>query len=140
MSPHEFTIEASSGQGTAAWGTSQQNQPQASAHLEERVVWQVLEGELALARVAGVRLAEDGVAVPRDHVTRRERVPAVLGQLLRAGVLPEVPGEVFEPPEHLLVREAAGARDAGSFVSARRVKPLQTNRPQVSESVRGGCG
>lgn len=36
--------------------------------LEELVVGQVLEGKLALGRVAGVRLAQHGVAVARDHL------------------------------------------------------------------------
>ena len=48
-------------------------------HLEELIIRQVLQGELALARVARVGLAEDRVAVARDDALGVEGVPRVLG-------------------------------------------------------------
>jgi hypothetical protein len=47
-------------------------------HLEELVVGQVLEGELALARVARVRLAQNRVPEARDDLARVQRLPGEL--------------------------------------------------------------
>lgn len=52
--------------------------------LEERIIGKVLQGELALAGVARIGLAQDSVTVPGDHLTRVQRVPDSLLQLLIA--------------------------------------------------------
>mmetsp|Transcript_7078 Transcript_7078/g.21611 ORF Transcript_7078/g.21611 Transcript_7078/m.21611 type:complete len:462 (+) Transcript_7078:264-1649(+) len=77
--------------------------------LEEGVVRHVLDGEVALAGVAGVGLAEDGVAVAGDDLAGLEGVPGeggdgVLVDFLALGV--ELGLEVLDPAEDLLVGEA----------------------------------
>lgn len=71
--------------------------------LEHRVVGQVLLGELALGDVAGIGLAEDGVAVAGNDLAGLEGGPEVvldglIGQIVANGLL-----HLLEPDEDLLV-------------------------------------
>jgi len=55
--------------------------------LEQGVIWKVLEGKLALALIAGVRLAKHGMSIARDHLACLERLPGkvrdgLLGDLI----------------------------------------------------------
>ena len=85
--------------------------------LEQLVVGHVLLSEDALGGVAGVRLAEDGVAEAGDDLTRVESVPSELAH----GVLVEALAGVDElllraqsPVKHLLVGETVErARETG---------------------------
>lgn len=91
--------------------------------LEHGVLGEVLEGELALADVAGVGLAEDGVAVTGNDTARLEGVPEVLGDVLVGKVGADGLLHLGEPVEDLLVGEtvegtgktvqASGEREVG---------------------------
>lgn len=74
--------------------------------LEHGVLRHVLLGELALGRVAGVGLAEDGVAVTGDDTAGVEGVPEVLGDALIGDIITNDLLHLGEPVEHLLVGEA----------------------------------
>mmetsp|Transcript_17276 Transcript_17276/g.28155 ORF Transcript_17276/g.28155 Transcript_17276/m.28155 type:complete len:279 (+) Transcript_17276:172-1008(+) len=81
------------------------------AHNGEKLVvlGQVLEGELALAGVAGVRLPEDGVPEAGDHLARVQRVPGKLCDRLLVHLeafLLELLLQVERPAQHLLVGQA----------------------------------
>lgn len=71
--------------------------------LEHGVVGQVLLGELALRDVAGVSLAEDGVAVAGNDLARLESGPQVVLDGLVAEVVADGALHLGEPVEHLLV-------------------------------------
>jgi hypothetical protein len=83
----------------------------------------VLKSELALADVAGVGLAEDGVAVTGNDTARLEGVPKVLGDVLVRKVRADGLLHLGEPVEDLLVGktveragktvEASGERKVG---------------------------
>jgi hypothetical protein len=74
--------------------------------LEHGVVGQVLLGELALRHVAGVRLAEDGVAVSGNDLAGLERGPQVLLDGLVAEVVANGLLHLLEPDEDLLVGQS----------------------------------
>ena len=81
--------------------------------LEHRIVGEVLQRELALAHVAGVRFAQDRVAVARYHASVLERVPEVLGDVFVAEVAAHALLHLLQPVEDFLVGEAVeGAREA----------------------------
>jgi len=84
--------------------------------LEEGVLGQVLEAELALRGVARVGLAQHGVAVPGDDLAGVEGVPRELADgVVRDGqaLLGELVLQVHHPAQHLLVGEAVQrAREA----------------------------
>lgn len=71
--------------------------------LEHGVVGQVLLGELALGDVAGVGLAENGVAVAGDDLARLEGGPQVVLDGLVTEVVADGLLHLGEPVEHLLV-------------------------------------
>lgn len=71
--------------------------------LEHGVVGKVLEGKLALRRVAGIRLAEDGVAIAWNDTAGLERGPEVVLDALVAEVRADRLLHLGEPVEHLLV-------------------------------------
>jgi len=62
--------------------------------------------ELALGRVPGVGLAEDGVAVARNDTAGVQGIPEVLGDSLVAEVVANGLLHLREPVEHLLVSQA----------------------------------
>lgn len=74
--------------------------------LEHGVLGHLLLRKGALGRVAGIRLAEDGVAVAGNDTARVESVPEVLGDGLVAEVIANRLLHLREPVEHLLVGEA----------------------------------
>src|SRR3569623_3368037 len=65
-----------------------------------------LEGKLALGSVAGVGLAQDGVAVAGDDLAALERVPDELAELGLGDVVANLGTQVGEPDEDLLVGQA----------------------------------
>lgn len=71
--------------------------------LEHGVLGEVLLGELALGRVAGVGLAEDGVAVTRNNATGVKGVPEVLGDGLIGEIVTDHLLHLGEPVKDLLV-------------------------------------
>jgi len=71
--------------------------------VEHGVLGKVLEGELALADVAGVGLAEDGVAVTGNDAAGVEGVPEVLLDVLVREVRTDGLLHLGEPVEDLLV-------------------------------------
>jgi hypothetical protein len=91
--------------------------------VEHGVIGKVLKSELALADVAGVGLAEDGVAVTGNDTARLEGVPEVLGDVLVRKVRADGLLHLGEPVEDLLVGktveragktvEASGERKVG---------------------------
>lgn len=84
--------------------------------VEHGVVGKVLKSELALADVAGVGLAEDGVAVTGNDTARLEGVPKVLGDVLVGKVRADGLLHLGEPVEDLLVGETV--ERAGETVKA----------------------
>lgn len=79
--------------------------------LEEFVVGHVLEGELPLASVPGVGLAEDGVAVSGDDLLGVEGVPGELGDGLGVDLLALVGHlllDALDPSEDLSGGERGG--------------------------------
>mmetsp|Transcript_26202 Transcript_26202/g.84300 ORF Transcript_26202/g.84300 Transcript_26202/m.84300 type:complete len:345 (+) Transcript_26202:92-1126(+) len=89
--------------------------------VEQRVVGQVLEGELALSRVARVRLAQHGVAVARDDLARVQRRPRELadGVLVDSGALGlELGLQVQDPAQHLLVGQSVQGASQGVHASS----------------------
>lgn len=79
---------------------------QLADELEQLVVRQVLERELSLGLVSGVRLSEDGVSVTRDDLASVERLPDVLGHLVVRRVLANLLLHSGDPVEDLLVGES----------------------------------
>ena len=71
--------------------------------VEHGVLGEVLESELALADVAGVGLAEDGVAVTGNDTAGVEGVPEVLLDVLVREVRADAGLHLGEPVEDLLV-------------------------------------
>mmetsp|Transcript_24868 Transcript_24868/g.46760 ORF Transcript_24868/g.46760 Transcript_24868/m.46760 type:complete len:406 (+) Transcript_24868:283-1500(+) len=107
--------------------------------LEELVVGHVLEGELPLARVPGVGLAEDGVAVSGDDLLGVEGVPGELGDGLGVDLLALIGHlllDALDPSEDLLVGESV--KGAGEGVEASRVGEVRV-REGGSDEV-GGVG
>lgn len=74
--------------------------------LEHGVVGHLGLGKLALSHVAGVSLAEDGMAVAGNDTAALERRPQVLFDVGVAEVVANVLLHLSEPVEHLLVRQA----------------------------------
>lgn len=73
--------------------------------LEERVLGQVLEGELSLSSVSGVSLPKDGVAVTGNDLARLEGRPDVLGDLLVRSFFTDLRSHLLDPSEDFLVSE-----------------------------------
>jgi len=74
---------------------------------EERVLGQMLEGELLLAGVAGIGLPQDGMAVSGDDLAGVEDVPELLLQLIVVDVLAsELFPQLHDEAQHLLVSQA----------------------------------
>lgn len=84
--------------------------------LEQGVLGKVLESELALADVAGVGLAEDGVAVTGNDTAGLEGVPEVLGDVLVGKVRADGLLHLGDPVEDLLVGKTV--ERAGKTVEA----------------------
>jgi hypothetical protein len=74
--------------------------------LEHGVIGQMLLGKLALGDVAGVGLAEDGVAVSGDDLASLKGGPEVVGDGLVAEVVADRLLHLLEPDKHLLVGES----------------------------------
>lgn len=74
--------------------------------LEQRVVGQMLEGELALASVARIGLAEDSVSVSGNDLSGLEGLPDEVLDFVFVGVIPELAAQLLEPHEHFLVGQA----------------------------------
>ena len=102
------------------------------AELEQGVVGQVLEGELALAHVARVGLAQHGVAEARNDAARVEHVPAGLLDLL-VGVrrLANVLHHLGDEAEALLVGEAV--ERAGEAVHAGGEREVRVRECRADE-------
>jgi len=104
--------------------------------LKELVVGHVLEGEFALAGVARVRLAQDGVAVAGNDLFGIERVPGefrnrVLVDRLALGV--EFGLEFLDPFEDFLVGESVeGTREGVETGRVREEGVAQCGTDQVS--------
>lgn len=104
--------------------------------LEHGVVGQVLLGKLALGNVAGVSLAEDGVAVAGNDLAGLEGRPKVVLDSLVAEVVANSLLHLLEPDEHLLVGQAV--ERAGKTVETsgeREVRRAERTADQV-----GGVG
>lgn len=74
--------------------------------LEQRVVGQMLEGELALASVARIGLAEDSVSVAGNDLSRLEGLPDEVLDFVLVGVVSELAAQLLQPHEDLLVGQA----------------------------------
>mmetsp|Transcript_22158 Transcript_22158/g.71601 ORF Transcript_22158/g.71601 Transcript_22158/m.71601 type:complete len:292 (+) Transcript_22158:619-1494(+) len=105
-------------------------------HLEERVLREVLESELALRGVARVRLAEDRVTVSGDDLSSLEGVPRELGDGLGRHLLAlllEGRLETEQPAQHLLVGEAVQRpRERVHGGAEREVRIGQSGADQVA--------
>mmetsp|Transcript_11965 Transcript_11965/g.37239 ORF Transcript_11965/g.37239 Transcript_11965/m.37239 type:complete len:509 (-) Transcript_11965:21-1547(-) len=107
--------------------------------LEELVVGEVARGELALARVARVGLAEHGVAVARHDALRVQQVPRELGEaLLELLLVVDVDAGVLalllhleQVREHLLVGQAV--QRARETVHARGVREVRVGQRRGDE-------
>lgn len=84
--------------------------------LEHGVVWEVLLGKLALGHVAGVSLAENGVAVTGDDLAGVEGGPEVVGDGLVGQIVADGSLHLGEPVEDLLVGKTV--ERAGETVQA----------------------
>mmetsp|Transcript_28783 Transcript_28783/g.73343 ORF Transcript_28783/g.73343 Transcript_28783/m.73343 type:complete len:234 (+) Transcript_28783:392-1093(+) len=102
--------------------------------LEQRVLGQVLERKLALARVARVRLAQHRVPVPGHHLAVRQRVRHVRLERLAAGRLAQLGHQRLQPHQHLLVGQAV--QRARQPVEARREGEVGV-RQRGAHQVRG---
>lgn len=71
--------------------------------LEERVLGEVLESELALSSVAGVGLAQDGVAIAGNDLAALESGPDVFLDGLIGSIGADLVLHLLEPDEHFLV-------------------------------------
>ena len=74
--------------------------------LEQRVVREVLQGELPLASVPGVGLTKDSVTVARDDLARLEKAPNKVLHLVIGGTQANTLDNLLKEDEHLLVGEA----------------------------------
>ena len=74
--------------------------------LEELIVGQMLECELALCDIARIRLAKHRMTVTRNNLTALQRRPDVLLDCFVTSILPNLGLHLCEPDEHFLVREA----------------------------------
>uniref|UniRef100_A0A182SDY3 Uncharacterized protein n=1 Tax=Anopheles maculatus TaxID=74869 RepID=A0A182SDY3_9DIPT len=70
---------------------------------EQRVVWQVLEGELALAGIAGIGLTQHSVTVTGHNLARLERLPDELLHLILASIVTQLLAQLLQPHQHFLV-------------------------------------
>lgn len=101
--------------------------------LEHGVVGQVLLGKLALGNVAGVSLAENGVAVARNDLTSLEGGPKVLLDGFVAEVVADGLLHPLEPDKHFLVGQSV--ERTGKTVQAsseRKVGRAEGGTDQVS--------
>uniref|UniRef100_A0A182Q2B9 Uncharacterized protein n=1 Tax=Anopheles farauti TaxID=69004 RepID=A0A182Q2B9_9DIPT len=103
---------------------------------EQRIVRQMLEGELALAGVARIGLAQHGVPVARHDLARLERLPDELLHLVLARVVAELLAELLQPHQHLLVGEPV--QRTGETVHAGRERQVRVaqGRPDQMDRVR----
>jgi hypothetical protein len=92
--------------------------------------------ELALGRVAGVGLAENGVAVAGNDTTGVEGIPEILGDGLVAEVITNNLLHLGEPVEHLLVGQAV--QRAGETVEASGER--EKGRAESAANQVGGVG
>jgi len=74
--------------------------------LEELVVRQMLECELALRDIARIRLAKHRMTVTRNNLTALQRRPDVLLDCFVTGIFSNLGLHFCEPDEYFLVREA----------------------------------
>ena len=74
--------------------------------LEHWIIWQVSESKLALRDVAGVGLAEDGVTVAGNDLSRFESGPEVVRNSFVTQVAADLLLHFLQPIEHLLVGTA----------------------------------
>lgn len=70
--------------------------------LEHFVVGQVFLGKLALASVAGVGFAEDGVTITGHNLTALQMVPNPVLELLLVVVLTNLADQLLQEDEHFL--------------------------------------
>mmetsp|Transcript_4007 Transcript_4007/g.12435 ORF Transcript_4007/g.12435 Transcript_4007/m.12435 type:complete len:248 (+) Transcript_4007:259-1002(+) len=108
--------------------------------LKQGIVREVLEREVALAGVARVRLAEDGVAVARNDFARIQRLPGEVGDGLFVdffAFLRKLGLEVLDPAEDFLVREAV--EGAGQRVETGDVRQVRIAQRRADE-MRGVSG
>lgn len=100
--------------------------------LEERIIGQVLQGELTLALVARISLAEHSVTVARDDLAGLQRLPGevsdgLLGDFLAFG--DELSLQLLDPAQHLLVSQTV----------KRTSKGVQTGRESQVRVSQGGA-
>ena len=74
--------------------------------LEHWIIWQVSESKLALRDVAGVGLAEDGVTVAGNDLSRFESGPEVVRNSFVTQVAADLLLHLLQPIEDLLVGTA----------------------------------
>ena len=74
--------------------------------LEHWIIWQVSESKLALRDVAGVGLAEDGVTVAGNDLSRLESRPEVVRNSFVTKVAADLLLHFLQPIEDLLVGSA----------------------------------
>ena len=74
--------------------------------LEHWIIWQVSESKLALRDVAGVGLAEDGVTVAGNDLSRLESGPEVVRNSFVTKVAADLLLHFLQPIENLLVGSA----------------------------------
>lgn len=82
-------------------------------NLEETIVGQVLQGELPLAGVPGIRLPEDGVSVPRNNLPALQGIPNEFLELIVTRAVADLGTKFLEPDEHFLISKTVeGTREA----------------------------
>lgn len=92
--------------------------------LEHWIIWQMTESKLALGDVAGVGLAEDGVAVAGNDLSRLESGPEVVRNSFVTKVATDLLLHFLQPIEDLLV----GTTEGISFRSQSRGNRERTGR------------
>jgi hypothetical protein len=118
-----------------SWGTYFVN---LGDELEQGIVGEVLEGELALACVARVSLAEHGVPESGNDATCVESFPDDFGQTLVAYFLvSQLMFEFSNPCEHFLVGESV--EGSGETVETSREGDVGVGESAADE-VSGVCG
>lgn len=107
--------------------------------LEEGVLRQVLQRELALRSVARIGLTQDGVTVAGHYLTGVERVPESGLHLVGSGVQRAyLLLELDYPAEHLLVGKAVqGAGKGGHTSGVREIRIGQSGTDETGGVRRG---
>lgn len=104
--------------------------------LEQRIFWQLAEGEFSLGDVAGIGLAKNGVTISGNHTARIEGGPQVIGDGLVTEIAPDGLLHLGEPEQDFLVGQSVQRPGQSVETCSQR----QERRAQSTADQMGGVG